>query len=110
MVIGFQAIQFWAFARIYGALDGILPPASWMAPLQGRSVLEGCLLFGGLLVLVGLGMGLLSLWHWSATAFGPITASTIMRISIGSVTAMILGAQLAFAGFFVTVLETLRSR
>ncbi len=110
MVLGFQAMQFWAFTRIYGALDGVVPPDPWLARMTAKGVLEPALIAGGALVLVGLGMGAASVAIWGASEFGPITTSAPMRLAIGSVTAMILGVQLAFGGFFVTVLDMLRAR
>ncbi|MCX7372213.1 MAG: glycosyltransferase family 2 protein, partial [Alphaproteobacteria bacterium] len=110
MVLGFQAMQFWAFTRIYGALDGVVPPDPWLARMTRNSVLEPALIIGGGLVLLGLALGAATIWIWGSAQFGAITTSAPMRLAIGSVTAMILGVQLAFAGFFVTVLEMLRAR
>lgn len=110
MVLGFQAMQFWAFTRIYGALDGVVPPDPWLARMTRNSVLEPALIAGGGLVLLGLALGAATVWIWGSAQFGALTTSAPMRLAIGSVTAMILGVQLAFAGFFVTVLEMLRAR
>jgi hypothetical protein len=107
-VLGFQAMQLWAFSRIYGALEGVVPEAPRLTRVVATFGLEPALLTGGGLFLVGLLLGVVSLAIWGSGHFGPLEVGSAMRLSIASVTAMILGAQLAFGAFFITVLGMLR--
>ena len=54
-------------------------------------------------------MGVTTLAIWGGEAFGPLVGWGAMRLSIASVTAMILGFQIAFGAFFITVLGMLRA-
>ena len=108
-VLGFQAMQFWAFATIYGALEGVVPEDPRLARFVARVGLEPALILGGVLVLLGLALGVTTLALWGSEHFGPMVGSGGMRLAIASVTAMILGCQLAFGAFFITVLDMLRA-
>ncbi|HYF07268.1 MAG TPA: glycosyltransferase family 2 protein [Acetobacteraceae bacterium] len=108
-VLGFQAMQFWAFSKIYGALQGVVPEDPRLTALVNRVGLEPPLIAGGVLVLLGLVLGVTTLAIWGSEQFGPLQGWGAMRLAIASVTAMILGFQLAFGAFFVTVLGMLRA-
>ena len=108
-VMGFQAVQFWAFARIHGALQGVVPAAPRLTAALARFGLEPALILAGALVLGGLALGGVALARWGAEGFGMLAGSGAMRVAIGSVTAMLLGLQLAFGAFFVAVLGMMRA-
>jgi len=109
MIMGFQAVQFWVFARIYGAQEGVVPEEGRLSALLGRFGLEPALVVAGLLVLVGLGLGVAAVVIWGAEHFGPLSGMGAMRVAIASVTAMVLGLQLAFGAFFVALLGMMRA-
>lgn len=109
MVMGFQAVQFWAFARIYGAQQGVVPEEKRLTALLSRFGLEPALITAGLLVVLGLGLGVSAVVIWGAERFGPLPGMGAMRVTIASVTAMVLGLQLAFGAFFVALLGMMRS-
>jgi hypothetical protein len=108
-VMGFQAVQFWVFARIYGGLEGVVPEARRLTAALARFGLEPALILAGVLVLAGLGLGFGALARWGAEGFGPLGGFGAMRLVIASVTAMLLGLQLAFGAFFVAVLGMMRA-
>lgn len=110
MVMGFQAMQFWVFARIYGAQEGVVPEAPRLAAWLSRFGLEPALMVAGLLVLLGLGLGVAAVAIWGAERFGPLEGMGAMRVAIASVTAMLLGMQLAFGAFFVALLGMMRAQ
>jgi hypothetical protein len=109
MVMGFQAVQFWVFARIYGAQQGVVPEDARLTALLERFGLEPALIVAALLVVLGLGLGVASLAMWGAHSFGPLEGMGAMRMAIASVTSMVLGLQLAFGAFFVALLGMMRS-
>ena len=109
MIMGFQAVQFWVFARIYGAQEGVVPEEGRLSALLGRFGLEPALVVAGLLVLAGLGLGVAAVVIWGAEHFGPLSGMGAMRVAIASVTAMVLGLQLAFGAFFVALLGMMRA-
>jgi hypothetical protein len=109
-VMGFQAVQFWVFARIYGAQQGVVPEARRLTAVLSRFGLEPALIVAGGLVVVGLGLALASVVIWGGGHFGDLVGTAAMRLSIASVTAMLLGLQLAFGAFFVALLGMMRAR
>lgn len=108
-VMGFQAVQFWVFARIYGGLEGVVPEARRLTAALARFGLEPALILAGVLVLAELGLGFGALARWGAEGFGQLGGFGAMRLVIASVTAMLLGLQLAFGAFFVAVLGMMRA-
>lgn len=110
MVMGFQAIQFWIFARIYGGQEGVVPEAKRLTAILSRFGLEPALIVAGLLVVAGLGLGVAAVAIWGAGRFGPLPGTGAMRVAIASVTAMLLGLQLAFGAFFVALLGMMRAK
>ena len=108
-VLGFQAMQFWAFSKIYGALEGVVPEDRRLSAFTARVGLETALIAGGALVLLGLALGITTLVIWGGENFGALAGRGALRLAIASVTAMILGFQLALGAFFITVLGMLRA-
>jgi hypothetical protein len=109
MIMGFQAVQFWVFARIYGAQEGVVPEDKRLSALLARVGLEPALIVAGLLVVLGLALGIAAVAIWGAERFGPLSGMGAMRVAIASVTAMVLGLQLAFGAFFVSLLWMMRA-
>lgn len=105
ILIGFQMVLFAIFTKLMGIRSGWLPddPAKmrWVA----RIGLEGCMLSGCVLVLVGLCMAAYAVWLWSATGFGALDPRVTMRWVIPSATAMSLGGEFMLAGFFIEALR-----
>jgi hypothetical protein len=109
MIMGFQAVQFWVFARIYGTQQGVVPEAKRLSALLERFGLEPALVVAGLLIAIGLGIGIASVAVWGAQSFGTLVGMGTMRLAIASVTCMVLGMQLAFGAFFVALLGMMRA-
>ena len=70
-----------------------------------RFSLEKGLLFGVLLILCGGWGALYTVFYWAQLTFGELVPSHVMRILIPSVTAIILGVQLIFSSFFLSMLK-----
>jgi len=109
MIMGFQAVQFWVFARIYGAQQGVVPEEPRLTAALSRFGLEPALIVAGLLVVVGFGLGIATVAAWGAQSFGNLQGTGAMRVAIASVTSMVLGLQLAFGAFFVALLGMMRA-
>lgn len=109
MIMGFQAVQFWVFARIYGAQQGVVPEEKRLTALLERFGLEPALIVAALLVVLGFALGIAAVAIWGAQSFGPLAGMGEMRMAIASVTSMVLGLQLAFGAFFVALLGMMRA-
>ena len=69
-----------------------------------KRTLELGLLAGITLVLAGLGGSTFAVGFWGRASFGALDPQVSLRFVIPSVTALILGIQLAFSSFFLGVL------
>ena len=107
-VLGVQATSFGVFAKFFAIQAGLLPEDPWIAKIAALASLERCLVAGIALVLCGLAGSAYEVFQWGAADFGPLGPENTMRIVIPSVTAVLVGFQLALAGFFLSVLRLAR--
>jgi glycosyltransferase involved in cell wall biosynthesis len=110
MVVGYQTMLYWMFARIYGAREGIVPSDPWFRSLTGLYTLEAGLICGGALMLAGIALGGYAVSAWGAEDFGALAATAAMRLVIPSGTLILLGFQTASSGFLISVLEIRATR
>jgi glycosyltransferase involved in cell wall biosynthesis len=110
VVVGYQAVLFWVFAKIHGAREGIVPPDPWFHAVFGVFRLEVGLIGGALLLLVGLVLAGCAFGLWGAGHFGALSPTAAMRLVIPSGTAILLGFQTAYSAFFMSVLEIRTTR
>lgn len=108
-IIGFQSVLFWIFAKIHGERERIVPPDPLFASILRVVSLEIGLVAGGLLLAVGMACAAYALGSWGAGHFGALAPSQSMRLVIFSGTAMMLGTQMAYGAFFMSILR-IRSR
>ncbi len=104
-VVGFQSMQFWVFAKIYGMRERIVPPDPWFASVMSIATLERALVAAAALLVFGLGLAGVALGRWGADAFGILLPSETMRLVIPSATAILLAVQIAYGAFFASLLE-----
>ena len=110
VTVGYQAIQFWTFAKVYGMRERIVPPDPWFRRAIGIATLERGLIAGLLLLAIGLGIGIVALFAWDTSRFGEMSPTVTMRLVIPSSTAILLAFQTAYGAFFLSVLEIRASR
>jgi len=105
IVVGVQAMQFWAFANVHGMHEGLLPPDARVQRVIGMVTIERALITAAVLLLVGLILGVLALSNWSNVAFGLLEPALTMRLAIPSATCVVLAFEIAFGGFVLNVLN-----
>ncbi|GAT69529.1 dolichol-P-glucose synthetase [Planomonospora sphaerica] len=110
LVIGFQAVLFALFTKVYAAEEGFLPEDRRVRKLVDIVSLEKGLIAGGLLALAGLGGLVASLVHWQTRSFGPLIPSESLRIVVPSATALIMSFQTIFAALFISILGIRRTK
>jgi len=110
IVVGFQSMMFWIFAKVYGMRERIVPPDPWFCSLMSLVTLEAGLIVGALLLLGGLGLAVYALGTWGAERFGTLSYPETMRFVIPSSTAILLGFQIIYSAFFVSILDIRASR
>lgn len=104
MVIGFQAVNFAVFTRIYAIQQGFLPKNNTLDKLYNFVTLEAGLVIGILITLGGLAGSVYSLYLWDLEEFGNLNYSSILRVVIPSVIAIMIGLQTVFSSFFLSFL------
>ena len=104
VLLGFQAIAFAVFTKLFAISEGLLPPDPMLDRLLHFVTLEVGLVVGTLLTLVGLATSVRAVAMWGAQHFGALDYSRTMRIVIPAVLFLILGVQIVFASFFISVL------
>lgn len=110
VVVGFQSVLFWVFAKIYGMREGIVPWDPWFRSVLRVANLENGLIAGGILLFVGVSLAIYALGSWDAEGFGSLRPSDTMRLVIPSATAILLGMHIAYGAFFISVLEIQATR
>lgn len=104
IVIGFQAVNFSLFTKIFAVSEGLLPTDKRLDRIFNYVTLEAGLVAGATLVLIGLGMSVYAVSSWGAHSFGDLEPNKILRIVIPSVTALTIGFEVILSSFFLSVL------
>jgi glycosyltransferase involved in cell wall biosynthesis len=104
MVIGFQAILFAVFTKIFAISEGLLPEDLRLNKMFEHITLEVGLTVGAILVGIGLAGSVFALSDWGMLSFGPLNPSRTLRVVIPSITSLVLGCQILLSSFFLSVL------
>jgi hypothetical protein len=104
VLVGFQAIAFAVFTKVFAISEGLLPEDPRLNKLFRWVTLEVGLIVGALLILTGIAGSVYALDFWEARSFGPLNPSQTLRTVIPAVTCLTLGCQIIFSSFFLSVL------
>jgi glycosyltransferase involved in cell wall biosynthesis len=104
ILLGFQAVAFAVFTKLFAISEGLLPPDPTLDKLFRYITLEVGLLIGFALIALGLGSSIYAVQFWGGRHFGPLDYPYTMRMVIPAVLSLILGVQTVFASFFLSVL------
>ena len=104
ILVGFQLLAFAVFTKVFAVTEGLLPEDPRLNRMFKYIKLETGLMIGGLIVLLGMSGSFLAVFTWSRNSFGPITSDNLLRLVMLSVFALILGPQIIFSSFFLSIL------
>lgn len=104
LVIGFQAVSFALFTKVFAITEGLFPQDMRLDRLFNVLTLEIGLIFGGALVAFGLAISTYAFSRWSAVEFGALDPMIALRWVIPGVSCLTLGCQIVLASFFLSVL------
>ncbi len=110
--IGFEAMLFWAFAKVIAIQRGFLLRDPAFEKLRRGMPLERGLALGAALMLLGLIAFLAAIGEWSEMGFGQLVGGGAFRLVIVSSATLVLGTQIVYGSFLLYILEyraTLRS-
>lgn len=102
--IGFQAVLFAIFTKVFAISAGLLPSDLRLERLFRVFTLEKGLLVGLVLALAGLGASVSALSDWSGRSFGPLAPSGTLRMVIPAILSLTLGCQIILSSFFLSIL------
>jgi glycosyltransferase involved in cell wall biosynthesis len=104
VLIGAHITSFAISAKVFGTQEGFLPPNPKFERMFKTITLETGLLTGCVLLLIGavfLGYAL-HLWH--AAGFGNVSPQRMLRLTLPSAAAFMLGVEVIFGSFFLSLL------
>ncbi len=104
IVIGFQAVLFAVFTKVFAISEGLLPEDTRWNNLFRWITLEVGLLAGGILFAAGLAGSIYAVSDWGARSFTAADPVRTLRVVIPSVVALVLGCQIVLSSFFLSVL------
>ena len=104
IIIGFQLVSFAVFTKVFAINEGLLPRDAKLNRLLRFINLEGGLITGCILLLIGFISSVYAFMLWENTSFGALNPVEVMRIVIPAVTTLALGFQIMFSSFFLSVL------
>jgi glycosyltransferase involved in cell wall biosynthesis len=109
VLLGFQAVAFALFARVYAFNVGLLPSDPGLERMFGKFTLEVGLVVGVILLVAGIAGAVYAVVDWSRVGFGPLDARATLRTAIPSATAICLGGQIILTSFLFSFIG-LRTR
>ena len=104
VLIGAHITVFAVSAKVFATQEGFLPRDPSFERLFQYLTLETGLLFGCLLLLIGAGIFGYALFLWHAAGFGNLSPTRMLRLTLPSAAAIMLGVEVIFASFFLSLL------
>ena len=104
VIIGFQAIAFAVFTKVFAISEGLLPDDARLEKVMRYVSLEVGLIVSALLILFGLAGSVYAVAFWDERSFGPLDPAIVLRIVIPSATSLTLGCQILLSSFFLSIL------
>ena len=108
ILLGFQAVMIAVFAKVFAISQGLLPPDRKVERFMSYATLEVGLAAGLLIFFIGLGLSFYAVSSWKSHHFGPLDPFVMLRLTLPAGVSMTLGAQIAIASFFLSLLRLKR--
>ncbi len=104
VLLGFQLVFFGVAAKVFAISEGLLPEDESFQSWFRYITLETGLIVGVLMVLGGIGIALSSVVSWSHAGYGPLPPVQMMRRTLPAMLCLMLGTEVCFASFFLSLL------
>lgn len=104
VLLGFQLVFFGVAAKVFAITEGLLPEDESFDRWFRYVTLETGLIAGVLLLLVGIGIAISSVVGWAHTGYGPLPPVEMMRRTLPAMLCLMLGTQVCFGSFFLSLL------
>jgi glycosyltransferase involved in cell wall biosynthesis len=103
-IIGVQLVAFAFFTKVFAISEGLLPQDEKFSKLFRFFSLEKGITAGLLVLLAGCALLAYAVWIWRQAGYGVLSYSENMRRLLPAVTLIVLGIQITFSSFFMSVL------
>jgi len=103
-IIGVQLVAFAFLTKTFAIGQGLLPDDPRFSRLFRLFTLEKGVMAGALIFLSGFGILLWAVLKWRETGFGHLSVEENVRRMIASSTLIVVGLQVVFSSFFMSVL------
>ncbi|MGE3303176.1 MAG: glycosyltransferase family 2 protein [Hyphomonadaceae bacterium] len=103
VIVGSQLLMFGFVARRYAMMEGFLPSKHTLHGLLEGLTLERILQSAGVLLAIGIGGVIWSLWFWASLGFGAIEYPLVLRVLVIALSAVVVAVQMAASAFLVSV-------
>ena len=107
-VVGYQAVLFAVFTKVFAAGSGFLPPDRRIDRFRRIVTLERGLIVGGLTLLAGVVGAIWAVTYWHGRGYGSLDPTRALRLVVPSVTAVVVGSQTLLASLFLAILDIRR--
>jgi len=104
IIIGYQAIMFAIFTKIFAVTVGLLPENIGLSRMFRKTTLEQGLVVGAMLLLAGIAGSVYAVGFWGSCSFGSLDPVHSMRVIIPAFTLFALGFQTILSSFFLSIL------
>lgn len=104
ILLGFQAMSFATFTKIFAISEGLLPEDARLNWLFRFITLEVGLVVGGVLTATGVVATLYAIRVWGVHHFGVLDPAQMLRVVIPAALSLTLGFQVILSSFFLSVL------
>jgi glycosyltransferase involved in cell wall biosynthesis len=104
IILGFQFISFFAFAKLFAITSGLLPQSKNFDKLFRYFNLEKGILAGIAVIITGIALSVRALVLWESVSFGNLDPIHVLRLVIPGCTCIILGTQILLNSFFLSML------
>ncbi len=108
ILIGFQAVIFAFFTKIFAITEGLLPEDARLSRVFRFVTLEKGLFLGAALFFTGIGVACYSLLLWNRTGFGPMDPVVLVRLVAAAMVTITLGVEIILSSFFLSILGLAR--
>ncbi|MDF3128827.1 glycosyltransferase family 2 protein [Kiritimatiellaeota bacterium B1221] len=104
IILGYQAILFSLFTKIFAISDHLLPPDPRFAKFCSILTLERGVVGALVLLVIGLGLLTTAIVQWLQVGLGNLDYSHTMRVVIPGFMFTAVSIQTVFSGFFISIL------
>jgi glycosyltransferase involved in cell wall biosynthesis len=105
VIVGFQVLFFGIFTKLYCVARGLLPESKRFNSLVGMFSLERGIIFGLVILAIGISFLTAAVLKWKAADFGRLDYAESLRLVIPAVTCLTLSVQTIFSSFFLSILD-----